>query len=84
MAKIRGTIEHTSGIPLGGLGTGSIEIRPDGYFHEWQIFNLGRWAPRQPECCRVEGPDLGPDALVFHVRTKQGGAAPGVRGRGGR
>ena len=28
-----------SGVPLGGLGTGSIELRPDGEFHSWQIAN---------------------------------------------
>ncbi len=49
MAKVRGVMRHESGIPLGGIGTGSVEIRPDGQFHEWQIFNLGRWAPRHPE-----------------------------------
>jgi hypothetical protein len=27
-----------SGAPLGGIGTGLLEIRPDGGFHEWQIF----------------------------------------------
>lgn len=30
-----------SGIPLGGIGAGSVEIRDDGLFHEWQIF--GNW-----------------------------------------
>lgn len=28
-----------SGMPLGGVGAGSIELRPDGEFHEWQIHN---------------------------------------------
>ena len=28
-----------SGMPLGGLGTGTVELRPDGCFHDWQIFN---------------------------------------------
>ncbi len=28
-----------SGIPLGGLGTGTIEIRPNGALEEWQVFN---------------------------------------------
>ncbi len=32
-----------SGIPLGGLGTGSVELRSDGYFHEWQIMNNAPW-----------------------------------------
>jgi len=79
MATMKGLIEHTSGIPLGGIGTGSVEIRPDGYFHEWQIFNLGRWAPRQPECCRVDGPDMPPGALAFFAWAKRRSGAPVVR-----
>jgi uncharacterized protein (DUF608 family) len=56
-----------------------VEIWPDGYFHEWQIFNLGRWAPQQPECCRVEGPDMPPGALAFFVWAKKEEDAPIVR-----
>ena len=79
MATMTGRMAHTSGIPLGGIGTGSVEIQPDGYFHEWQIFNIGRWAPRQPQCCRGAGIDLPPGALAFHIRTRRGAAAPIVR-----
>ena len=79
MKTLKTQAEHTSGIPLGGLGTGSVEIWPDGYFHEWQIFNLGRWAPQQPECCRVEGPDMPPGALAFFVWAKKEKEAPIVR-----
>jgi uncharacterized protein (DUF608 family) len=28
-----------SGAPLGSIGTGFVEIRPDGCLYEWQIFN---------------------------------------------
>jgi len=84
MAAVTGRMAHASGIPLGGIGTGSVEIRPDGYFHEWQIFNLGQWAPQQPECCRTAGPNLGPDALAFHVRTQQGRRPPIMRRLGTR
>lgn len=75
MAIIRNRIEHGSGIPLGGLGTGSIEIRPDGYFHEWQIFNLGIWAPYhyQPDYCRMDPPAMPPGALSFYVWVKPEG-----------
>lgn len=38
------TIAMGSGAPLGGIGTGFLELRPDGCFHDWQIFNLGPWA----------------------------------------
>lgn len=34
----------SSGVPLGGLGTGTVEIRRDGRFGDWQIFNnWGNW-----------------------------------------
>ncbi len=34
-----GSFCEQSGIALGGLGTGSVEIRGDGHFHQWQIMN---------------------------------------------
>jgi uncharacterized protein (DUF608 family) len=67
--RIHNQVEHKSGIPLGGIGTGSIEILPDGYFHDWEIFNTGIWSPRQPMKCRGKQFDLDPDALSFYVRT---------------
>ncbi|MCY3020375.1 MAG: GH116 family glycosyl hydrolase [Planctomycetota bacterium] len=79
MATIIQHMQHENGIPLGGIGTGSIDIRPDGYFHEWQIFNVGRWAPRQPEQCTMSGPEMQPGALAFHVWTRQPGRAPVMR-----
>lgn len=42
MAKITTTKNHTSGIPLGGIGSGSVELLPDGEFHYWQIANPPR------------------------------------------
>ncbi len=46
-----------SGIPLGGLGTGSVEIRDDGRFHDWEIFNNNLWsgnAAHRPPVMRSE------------------------------
>ena len=34
-----------SGIPLGGIGAGSIEIKSDGTLQDWLIFNMGQWDP---------------------------------------
>ncbi len=42
MAEITTTKTHTSGIPLGGIGSGSVELLPDGEFHYWQIANPPR------------------------------------------
>jgi uncharacterized protein (DUF608 family) len=71
--------EQASGIPLGGIGTGTVEIWPDGHFHDWQIFNLGQWAPRQPAGCVPIGPDMPPGALSFFVWTRRSGQTPVVR-----
>lgn len=52
---------RNSGIPLGGLGTGSVELRSDGLFHEWQIMNNQPWG-RGPEARIPE------DALFFGLQ----------------
>ena len=36
---IRSKKQWVAGVPLGGLGTGSVELRGDGSLREWQIFN---------------------------------------------
>ena len=42
MAKITTTKPHNSGIALGGIGSGTVELLPDGEFHFWQIANVDR------------------------------------------
>ncbi len=70
MVIIKETIQHANGIPLGGIGTGSVDIWPDGYFHEWQIFNVGSWAPRQPGRGARKQPPMDPAGLTFFLRVK--------------
>src|ERR1035438_5445520 len=57
-----------SGAPLGGVGTGFVEIRADGCFHEWQIFNSGPWAMGARST--TAPPPPGPQYLRFLLRTK--------------
>lgn len=54
------TIAMGSGAPLGGIGTGFLELRPDGCFYEWQILNFGPWAGRraQPRLNDASAPNL--------------------------
>ena len=52
-----------SGIVLGGLGTGTIEIRPNGALEEWQIFN------------NTANPYPSPRSF-FAIRVKQEGKDP--------
>lgn len=44
MAKFITTKPQNCGLILGGIGTGSVELFPDGEFHLWQIANLDKWA----------------------------------------
>ncbi|MEE1010587.1 MAG: GH116 family glycosyl hydrolase [Acutalibacteraceae bacterium] len=78
MAKITTVKTHESGIALGGIGAGSVELLPDGEFHFWQIAN----PPRLTRVCFEDKVDDGEDstgALSFYVREKKGNNAPVVR-----
>jgi uncharacterized protein (DUF608 family) len=62
------TMPMGSGAPLGGIGTGFVEIRADGCFCEWQIFNSGAWA--QNVRSTTAAPRPGPQYLRFVLHTK--------------
>lgn len=73
MKRIYQAIENISGIPLGGIGAGSVEIRPDGLFYDWSIFNVGVWSPESPCGCEKE-PAIRPEDFIFALRVKAAGA----------
>ncbi len=78
MAKITATKKHTSGIALGGIGSGSVELLPDGEFHYWLIANQ----PRLTERChenKVDDGEASTGALSFWIRAKKEGENPIVR-----
>ena len=78
MARIVTTKTHMSGIALGGIGAGSIELFPDGEFHSWLIANQ----PRISEVCFERKADDGEGstgALSFYVREKRAKGKPVVR-----
>ena len=66
---IPATMPMGSGAPLGGIGTGFVEIRADGCFYEWQIFNAGPWA--QNVNSTTAPPPPGPQYLRFMLRTRK-------------
>jgi len=74
---IPATMPMGSGAPLGGIGTGFVEIRPDGCFYEWQIFNSGSWARNARST--TAPPPPGPEYLRFVVRTASADGVPQVR-----
>lgn len=55
-----------SSVPLGGLGTGTIELRADGRLADWQIFNNSPGA----------GEKVHIDDAFFAIRTVKNGEAP--------
>lgn len=67
--RIPAAMPMGSGAPLGGIGTGFVEIRADGCFHEWQIFNSGPWAMNARST--TAPPPPGPQYLRFLLRTKK-------------
>ena len=69
MAKITATKNHTSGIPLGGIGSGSVELLPDGEFHYWLIANQPRLTKRCNEK-KVDDGESSTGALSFWIRAK--------------
>ncbi len=72
--------EQLHGMALGGIGTGSVEIRQNGSLEDWEIFNLGLWASSDPKKYHKEDlPEYDQDVLPFYVRTKQEGREPVVR-----
>ena len=78
MAKIVMTKPSESGIALGGIGAGSVELLPDGEFHYWQIAN----PPRMTEVCwenKVYDGESCTGALSFWIRAEQGNKKPVVR-----
>ena len=78
MATIITEKEQKSGIALGGIGTGSVELLPDGEFHAWQIANAQRWASLCWEGPADDG-EGSTGALSFWVRAEKEGEAPIVR-----
>ena len=65
---------HLSGIPLGGMGAGTIELRSDGLLHDWGIFNHPTWY-NEPDA----HPEVGAEDAGFAVWMKKTGAPPVVR-----
>jgi len=76
---IPSSLAMSSGAPLGGIGTGFLELWPDGGFYEWQIFNSGAWANTGPSANAPLGSPK-PQFLKFLLRTaKPGQARPQLR-----
>lgn len=79
MAKFTTYKEQNCGIVLGGIGTGSVELFPDGEFHQWQITNVDRWArPLNGQTDEGDGEEY-TGALSFWVRTQAEGETSMVR-----
>lgn len=68
--RIPSSMPMGSGAPLGGIGTGFVEIRADGCFYEWQIFNAGPWGHNVRSS--TAPPPPGPEYLRFVLHARKG------------
>lgn len=66
-----------AGLPLGGLGTGSFELHPDGSFREWQIFN--NWGNNPVIHIWEHWPSFDLPGAFFAIRVSHAGAEPVAR-----
>ena len=80
MARIIYEKAPESGIALGGLGTGSVELFPDGEFHQWQIANQPRWSTVCNESAADDG-ESSTGALSFWIRTEEADGTVRIRKR---
>jgi len=69
-----GVAQHC-GVMLGGIGSGYMELWPDGCFHDWGNFNRGRWGYREDFIAkdkqdRAALADMNEQALQFFVQAK--------------
>ncbi len=64
-----------SGIPLGGLGTGSVELMDTGRFRDWELFNNYQWSGNRDET----PPEMWSEDAFFALRVRRENAAPRVR-----
>jgi uncharacterized protein (DUF608 family) len=71
----RRTTPLASGIPLGGLGTGSVELMDTGRFHDWELFNNYQWSGNRDEV----PPEMWGEDAFFALRVRQTGGTPRVR-----
>lgn len=81
MAKITMTKPSNSGVALGGIGSGSVELLPDGEFHYWQIANPPRFTTVSGPA-KVDDGEGSVGALSFWVRAQAEGGRPVVRNLG--
>ena len=79
MAKITTIKAQDCGITLGGIGTGSVELFPDGEFHQWQIANPDSWAFSLNGKPNASDGEEHTGALSFWVRTQAEGETPVFR-----
>lgn len=76
--------QQRCGVMLGGVGTGYMELWPDGCFHDWGIFNRGRWGYRgdfmeKDQADRLPLAEMNAEALQFFVRSQASKGEPIVR-----
>ncbi len=80
-------IQHSfacSGLNLGGIGSGGVELRPDGRFHCWNLMNSRPWTQLNPHSVAKGNhsyPPIQPEVMDtdFFIRIQAPGKRPVYR-----
>lgn len=73
MSKILMGAPVRSGMPLGGIGAGSVELRADGEFYEWQIDNPQQFSVDCRDIPYAENGNRHAGSLSFYVLAQTTG-----------
>ncbi len=73
MSKIVTRAPIRSGMPLGGIGTGSVELRPDGEFYEWQIDNPQQFSMDCRDIPYADNGNRHAGSLSFYILAQSAG-----------
>ena len=69
-----------SGIAIGGLGTGSVELRKDGQFYNWTLMNNWPLGTGQPLLVKSYPRNHSEQTFMFFlVRYQEEGDRPGIK-----
>ncbi len=70
VAPLRTLAPPSSGVTLGGIGAGGIELWPDGVFRNPGFLNTRPWAARNRHAAVPDQPPFGVEDLCFLLRVK--------------
>jgi len=73
VSKMQRESRARSGMYLGGMGTGGVELKKDGIFYNWNFINAAPFATGNKLSCNPQS------VLFFKVRWQEEGKEPQLK-----